>query len=209
MVVCHLRIVNDTLRESDFLHKRLRIGRVFLQRLQAVNRTFHLSLHVLAQVAAVRSGVGNHFSLFIQALRDIQCLFRGKAEFSVTFPLQFRQIIKQGRRRFLFFLFHLCNRGRLAVCFRKNRLRRVLPVDTGMLLPVNPKPRIAAEVCLYFKIILRRKGIDFLLPLHNQRQCRCLHTPNAQKRVILQGIRPRGVHPYQPVRLTPAFRGGI
>jgi len=153
--------------------------------------------HMTGQIPAVGTGIAGQF-LFVQALRIIQRLLRRIAQQTVSVPLQAGQIIKPGWLFQPFLLFQLDDSSFFSVAKRRN------PFRFGALRQAfaNSAQRAAVQLHCVKGSGLERLNLRFAL--HQQGQRRGHDPPNIQQLMIPRREQPRGVDPYQPVRLRAA-----
>ena len=206
VVVGHLRSINGTFRYRQFTVPQGARYKLLIALRQHLHGLYHPRNHIRRQIPAVGPGIGQRLVRFIQALGNLQGLVRRESQHAVGIPLQARQVVQLGRQFMLpdrlrlddtpFLPFDRGgNRVRLRLCFQ---------VRIRIQLFGEPDSPVIAEVGGHRAESFRFEVFNFLPPLHEDRQRRCLHSPHAQERVVSQCKRPAGVHADQPVRLAPA-----
>ena len=208
VVVGQLRIVKDALAHPHAVFQRL-----FAQRLQSAiirgERALHLAQHIMREIAAVRSGIGQQLMLFIELLCGFQRLFCGKAELRVGFPLKRRQVIEQRRRKALMLPRRLQYGGLLPANPRGNRLRIFLRCDFLFAFSVDVYALVIAEIRVHQIIDLRNKRINLPAPPDQHAQRRRLHAPDGQQYAVTNRIGARRIHANQPIRIRATPCAGI
>ena len=164
---------------------------------QAGHKAFGHRQHIIGQILAVRSRIGQQL-LFVQCLCVIKGLFGGKAKDPVGLPLQGGQVIELGRLLRLFLPRHgntnglRSGTGRLdGVCFasiRKAAAYCVRVAYTDM------------DDVIFLFLEIRDLGVA----LHQQIQGRCLDAAHGQGLVVQHGEKPGGVDAHQPIGFRPA-----
>ena len=110
MVVCDLLAVDNPLRiNRRFLHTIC--GEAVKNHVNKIGK--HIC-HILGQITAVRSGIGDKL-FFVKILRVIQGLLCRIAQHTVGITLQARQIVECRRLFRLFLALGLCDRCNLTV----------------------------------------------------------------------------------------------
>ena len=61
--------------------------------------------HIACQIAGIGSGICEHLVVFVQALHDVERLFRRVAKARICLPLECGQIIEAGEKVFFTFFF--------------------------------------------------------------------------------------------------------
>ncbi len=212
------------------VQRRARVRRQVRQRAvgQHLQRLPHRAQVVLGQRARVRTRVGQHLVLFVQALRQRQRRLGRKAKAPIGLALQTGQVVQQaaGLGAGLGFLRHLAAAPLHGG--RDGTGARLLPQALGARLRVGavalrlaegwvePAPGVgpggSGKGGVYLPVVTRLEAPDLLFALDDDGQRRCLHPPHRgeEKTAIARIERRHGaraVDADQPVRFGAAARG--
>ena len=215
MVIAHLGIIKDAFGEGQLtvlpgnpIHKRLVFRRQLHQRLLGSRQ------HIHRQIPAVRTGIGNCLPLFIQFLCDLQRFVCCKTQLAVGISLQAGQIIQLRSKLLLFFPADSTHDGFSSFDPGSNGIRLFFASDAGrklffLYVFIKPHALIIAKAGTDSIIFFRLEICDFMIPAHQNCQCRRLHTSNGQKHVETEGKGATGIHPYQPVCIGAGLGASI
>ena len=153
--------------------------------------------HVLGQILAVRTGIGQQ-SLLVKLLGIIKGLLCREAEQAVSFPLQGGQVIELGRLFCLFLPFDRSTNGSCACAFFFERICGFC-IRNAPTVCFQAAGLDADRVILFFL-----EAQDFCVPVYQHFQCRGLHPAYRQGFVIQHRKQPRCIDTDQPIRLCTA-----
>ena len=208
MVIGQLRVVEHARGQPDAIAQRP-LPNLLQRPAVGGERPFHLARHVVGEIAAVRSGIGDQLVLLVELLRGSQRLLRRKAKLRVGLPLQRRQVVEQRRALRLLFPHGLRHAARLAAHALRDGLRLLAAVDPLFSFFGDVDALICAEIRPHGVICLRNERVDLLSALDQHGERRRLHAAHGQEHAVAQRIRARRVHADDPVRVRPASRAGI
>ncbi|MNL44213.1 hypothetical protein D3C87_1667730 [compost metagenome] len=126
-------------------------------------------------MAAIRTRVSNQLMLLIQPLQHTRGLLGREPELTVSIPLQLCEIISQRVWLAFFTFLHLCDPSCASseLIFKRGCL--LLVKNTSVPALGTPARLEASEISGQQLILLGTETGNFILPVHNHAQCRCLH----------------------------------
>ena len=185
---------------------------------------WQLVLDCRREMAAVRSRVGDRLVLLVQQLRQFQRPVRAESVQAVGVPLQFREVVEQGRRQPLGGLPHGLHirvaepgalqdrRGLLAV---RGEARLALALLDAEVRSAIHAGLAGIELGLDLHVVLRNEISNRELPLHQHCQRGRLDPADREHfrtavvpRPVVERVGPREIHSDQPVG-SASGTGGI
>ena len=175
--------------------------------LYAVQYSSAFGIDVVAQILCVHTGVCSQLAL-IESLYYLQRHVGAHAEFAVAVHLQRGEVVEVWRCFCAAFLLHVGYGERFSL-YRGKRLFSLL---LGGEFSFRSRERGVAVYRGEHPVRLRFKVVNLLLPVHYQRQRRCLHSSYRQHLPVLpvfQRVQAGGVHSQYPVADGTAQSGEI
>ena len=222
VVIGHLRVVYEAFPQGA-LPGTLREQGGVVAGGDALGDRRQLPRYIGGKVSAVGARIGDRLVLFVEDLRQFQGPVRAETIDPVGVPLQFGEIVQQGRRLALAGLLQGHDIGLAVAGALEDRLRSGSVGGKPGLAFAFLEPEIGASVAagsvgvefgLDFQIIfgLEVANRDFALDQHRQRGR--LHPADGEHLAALgvvgavEGVGAGEVHPDEPVGLAPGARGG-
>ena len=224
VVVGHFRRIEHLFRLAQLLSAQRR-EEIAVQSREPVENPLALAIHVVGQKGGVHARVSGVLG-FVKLLYDFECEVGAVTEFAVAFHLQRREV-EQARRGFASFFLRDGRDGEGRVLDRAQcRLSFGAVGETAFrsafvfgafsfgslplfLFLAGVEPRGEGSVAIHrgeHPIGFGHEALDLLLAVHDERQSRRLHPPDAQRLCAsptaiaeFEGIKPGGIHAEQPV----------